>query len=74
MPWRVKRFILTYIGQGMTRDRALSALQVSRHQYYNMPKSTRPSKMPAQATKQMLQGSLVEQADKEVGRQIEQVQ
>lgn len=56
----------------MTRDRALSALRLSRHQYYYKPKSTRPGKKPTQMTKRMLQGRLVEQVDEVVG-QIEQV-
>jgi len=48
-------------------------LQLSRHQYYYKPKSTRSGKKPTQTAKRMLHGRLVEQSDKEVIRQIEQV-
>jgi putative transposase len=57
----------------LTRDKALSALQLSRHQYYYKAKSTRPGRKPTQTTKRMLHGKLIEQDDKEVVRQIEQV-
>lgn len=57
----------------MTRDKALSALQLSRHQYYYKAKSTRPGRKPTQTTKRMLHGKLIEQDDKEVVRQIVQV-
>lgn len=61
------------MGQGLTRDKALSVLQLSHHQYYYKQKNNRPGKKPTQTTMQTLNGNLVEQSDKEVIRQIEQV-
>jgi len=36
---------------GLTRDNALSILEVSRHQYYYRPKGKRAGKKPNQTTK-----------------------
>jgi transposase InsO family protein len=57
----------------LTRDKALSALKLSRHQYYYKAKSSRPGRKPTQTTKRMLHGKLIEQDDKEVVRQVEQI-
>ena len=42
---------MRYIGQGMTRDRALSIAKLSKHQYYYRPKSaSKPGRRPSEFT------------------------
>lgn len=62
-----------YISQGLTRDKVLSVLELSRHQYYYKPKATSAGRKPTQTTMRMLNGSMVEESDKEVINQIEQI-
>jgi transposase InsO family protein len=57
----------------LTRDKALSASRLSRHQYYYKPKATRPGKKSTQTTKRLLASQIVEQANRDVIRQIEQI-
>jgi len=56
------------------RDKALSILKLSRHQYYYKPKGHRPGKKPSQTTLKQVQQQIIEVKNKEVIEEIKTTQ
>ena len=65
-----KQIANKYIGLGLTRDRVLSVLGLSRHQYYYKAKDTRPGNKPTQTTKRLINNELIEESNEQVIEQI----
>lgn len=58
---------------GLTRDRVLPILGLSRHQYYYKPKGTRPGNKPTKITRRLVDNKVVEESNEQVVEQIKQV-
>ena len=58
---------------GLTRDRVLPILGLSRHQYYYTAKDTRPGNKPTQTTKRLVNNELIEESNEQVIEQINQI-
>lgn len=65
-----KQIAIKYIGLGLTRDRVLFLLGLSRHQYYYKAKATRPGNKPTQTTKRLIDNDLIEDKNEQMIEQI----
>lgn len=59
---------------GLRRDKTLSIISLSRHQYYYKPKGSRPGRKPSQTTMKKVQQQNIEVSNQEVIEQIKDTQ
>jgi putative transposase len=65
---------VVYIAQGLTRDKVLKVLKISKHQYYHRPQSGRRGRKRSTVTHRYTDQGLVSCSNKEVLVEIKEVQ
>lgn len=68
-----KELACKFIGKGLTRDRALSALGLSRHKYYYKTKGTLPGKKPSQTTLKQQNGEIIQEQNEKMIEQMKSI-
>lgn len=64
----------SYVSRGLKRDKVLTIIGISRHQYYNKPKGKRPGRKPTETVVKLSDNQKIEVANKTVVEEIETIQ